>query len=143
MQKTDNAYHFILVEDNEIDLFFHEKLLSLQGLAASIHGFSSAAKALQYISSFTHQVDQYPYSIILLDIQMPEMNGFDFLNCFEDLPEKLIAKNQVIMVSSSLDHADLRRSEAHPLVAGILKKPLDATELKQAIRRCLCPENRC
>lgn len=141
MQNASNVHRFILIEDNEIDLFFHEKLLSLKGLASSVDRFSSAAKALKFISSFKNRVEDYPCSIILLDIQMPEMDGFEFLKHFEDLPEKLLEKNRIFMVSSSLDYADISRSKANYLVDHILEKPLDVEKLKEAIRQSGCPED--
>lgn len=133
MQKENNGYHFILIEDNEIDLFFHEKMIMLQEISSDIKSFPQAGKALEYIKSFRKNIMNYPNTIILLDIQMPGMNGFDFLEHFENLPENLIERNRIFIVSSSVDYADLKRIQAHHLVNKILKKPLDAEKLKQAI----------
>lgn len=134
MQKEDSIYHFILIEDNDIDLFFHEKMILLQNLSSDIKPFPHAVKAFEYIASFKNKVQDYPNTIILLDIQMPGMNAFGFLKHFETLPERLISKNCIFIVSSSLDYADLKRLQAHHLVNKIFTKPLDADQLKQAIK---------
>lgn len=142
MKKERSLYHFILIEDNEIDLFFHEKLISLQELSSSIKKFSSALKALEYIFSFKDKIAEYPDSIILLDIQMPEMDGFEFLKHMEDLPAGLLEKNQIYIVSSSLDYADLSRGKANYLVNNMLEKPLDAEKLKQALGQFIILQNK-
>lgn len=71
--------------------------------------------------------------MLLLDIQMPEMDGFDFLDAFESYPHKIKSQCHVIMVSSSLDYGDLNRTYASPMVVKLLRKPLIATELKNTI----------
>jgi CheY-like chemotaxis protein len=134
MQKErDNRFHFILVDDNEIDLFFHDKLIKLQGLGTDVSSFSNVIPALEYLNSFKTKEQIYPETVILLDIQMPELDGFDFLDHFEQLPEAIQQKTTIFIVSSSLDHGDLSRSQANHLIDHILKKPLDAGELKAAL----------
>lgn len=123
---------FILIDDNEIDLFFHDKLLTYQGISNKIIPFNNAQQALEFLTSDL-DLSEIPDTIILLDIQMPEMDGFDFLKHFERYPARIKSKCHVIMVSSSLDFGDISRANANTIVVRLLKKPLNTKELKDII----------
>lgn len=132
MSTVPDHIRFILIDDNEIDLFFHDKLLRYQGISNDIVSFSGAQQALEYLSSAIHD-PAMPRTVILLDIQMPEMDGFDFLKYFESFPPLFKQHCRILMVSSSLDFGDISRTNANALVAKLLRKPLEATELKAAL----------
>lgn len=123
---------FILIDDNEIDLFFHDKLLRYQAISNNIIPFNNAQQALEFLTSNLDQAE-VPETIILLDIQMPEMDGFDFLRHFERYPARIKSRCHIIMVSSSLDFGDISRANANTLVLRLLKKPLNTKELKEII----------
>lgn len=122
----------ILIDDNDIDLLLHERLISLQQLSRTVLSFSNANKALEFLSS-NISLPHIPPTVILLDIQMPEMDGFEFLRSFDTYPEKIKSQCSIIMVSSSLDFGDISRTNANPLVVRLLKKPLQSKELKEVI----------
>jgi CheY-like chemotaxis protein len=122
----------ILIDDNEVDLLLHEKLITLQHISRTVLAFNNANKALEFLSS-NIALPRIPPTVLLLDIQMPEMDGFDFLDAFESYPHKIKSQCHVIMVSSSLDYGDLNRTYASPMVVKLLRKPLIATELKNTI----------
>ncbi|SEW16794.1 Response regulator receiver domain-containing protein [Chitinophaga sp. YR573] len=122
----------ILIDDNEVDLLLHEKLITLQHISRTVLAFNNANKALEFLSS-NIALPRIPPTVLLLDIQMPEMDGFDFLDAFDSYPQKIKSQCHVIMVSSSLDYGDLNRTYASPMVVKLLRKPLIASELKNAI----------
>lgn len=122
------APFIMLIDDNEIDLFLHEKLIRLSGISDHIDHYTTAREALEYLS----QKGPLP-DIILLDIQMPEMDGFDFLNAYEKMAHIDRDKTRIFMVSSSLDFGDISKAKANPLVTEFMKKPLNIKELKELI----------
>ncbi|HEY8918420.1 MAG TPA: response regulator [Chitinophaga sp.] len=122
----------ILVDDNEIDLLLHERLITLQQISRTIISFNNANKALEFLSS-NITLHRIPPTIILLDIQMPEMDGFEFLEAFDSYPVKIKSQCHIIMVSSSLDHGDINRTNANPLVVKLLRKPLLAKDLRETV----------
>ena len=73
----------------------------------------------------------------MLDIQMPGLNGFDFLDRFETLPQSLIDHVNIFMVSSSLDRGDLYRARRSPFVTRILRKPLNLKDISTAVNYLL------
>lgn len=122
----------ILIDDNEVDLLLHERLVTIQQISRTVLAFNNANKALEFLSS-NISLPRIPPTVILLDIQMPEMDGFEFLAAFDSYPSKIKSQCYVIMVSSSLDYGDINRTYASPLVVKLLKKPLLAGELKSTI----------
>jgi CheY-like chemotaxis protein len=117
----------LLIDDNEIDQEINKKLLLKSGNVDEVETKSSVQDGLNYLTN-TKASGKYP-DLILLDIYMPDMNGFQFLEHFQEFPDTLIKHCPVLMVSSSRDELDLNRAKAHPLISDVLKKPLDINQV--------------
>ena len=114
----------MLIDDNEIDLKINSKIISLANLFDEIILCQSGEEGLDYLTKYINQPEKLP-DFILLDIQMPEMDGFEFLEEYKQLPTKC----PVAMLSSTLDFGDIKRAEANAYVVKLLKKPLLPAEL--------------
>jgi len=124
----------MLIDDNEIDLKINSKIISLAKLFEEIIICHSGEESLDYLNKHISQPEKLP-DFILLDIQMPEMDGFEFLDHYKRLPKSFTNKCPVAMLSSTLDFGDIKRAEANVYVVKLLKKPLIPNELAALIRK--------
>lgn len=112
----------LLIEDSTIDMFIHTKVLEQSGIADEIVCQPSARDALEYLKEASHH--GFLPQLIFLDIRMPDMNGFEFLNECADLPNDIAQKMKVIMLSSSIDSSDIHMAKSYPQVIDFISKPL-------------------
>lgn len=131
------AYRMLmLVDDNEIDLMIHTKIISIAKLFDKIISFQSGEEALYYLKNNINNPDNLP-QFILLDIQMPEMNGFEFLELYKALPKKFTDYCGISILSSTLDFGDIKKAEANPFVLQLIKKPLKIDDLKAVLNHSI------
>lgn len=119
----------MLIDDNEIDLKINSKLINLTKLFDEIIICQSGDEALTYLNKYLDDENKRP-NFILLDIQMPEMDGFEFLSHYKHISKSFTDTCPVAMLSSTLDFGDIQRAEANPYVVKLLKKPFSPKDLQ-------------
>ena len=113
----------MMVDDNDNDLLFTRLMLERSGAGYEVLAYDRAEQALRHLS----ENPGHGVSLILLDINMPVMNGFAFLEAFEKLPLAQREGVSVLLLTSSSDPADQARAAQFACVKGYLTKPLDKT----------------
>ncbi len=127
-----SKYNFLLIDDSEFDLFVYSSIIKKNHLAESLHMFRSAKEALIYLRE---EKDSLPPTVVLLDLQMSGMNGFEFMEHFSLLPDPLKKKIRLFMLSSTIDQSDIDRVDADPYILELLSKPLEIPPLLKAIEK--------
>lgn len=113
--------HFIVLDDSKLDCFIAEKVIQNIGRSESVHSFLQARDALSFIKDRTE--DEYN-TILFVDIQMPMMNGFEFVEAFDKLPADKKEKYIVFMLSSSINENDIAKVKTFPTIRKFINKPL-------------------
>lgn len=120
MQSPETIF---LIDDDAIQLKVSVKMIERLSPVRTILPFSGADTAMNYIRQHRHDPEMLP-DIILLDLNMPEMSGWDFLEAFEEIRPGLPKKVRVHILSSSQDEKDIEKSKHYVSVYGYLVKPL-------------------
>lgn len=116
--------HIVIVDDNELDLYYARLVIERHRPDLQVSCFDNPAAALQAVQSADP-----PPDLVLLDINMPGMSGFEFLDAYRP------ARAPVAMLTSSPDPVDRERALAHQAVRDYLVKPLDPAALDRLLER--------
>jgi len=117
----------MLVDDNELDNFVNKKLIENEHFAGVVLVQPSGSSALDYLKK--NSAGQDMPEIVFLDIVMPNMDGFGFLEEFEKLNDEVKRKTKIVMLSTSESFKDLNRANQSKYVYKFLNKPLNKSVL--------------
>lgn len=120
----NTSSQFIVVDDDPFNNFICKHIIANFAPAATIQLFTDPKEALAAIQqAYSHQAGD-PETILFLDINMPEISGWEFLDEFSLFPGHLHAQFKIFILSSSIDPEDKAKAEKHPMVHGFYSKPL-------------------
>jgi CheY-like chemotaxis protein len=130
-----SKYHsVILIDDNEIDNLINQKMVEAAGLSKYIYTHTGAKSAIEFLKNIeqleTEIVESVLPDVIFLDIDMPLMDGFQFLEEFNKLKSSTKDKCRIVMLTSSINPQDVSKSKKYEAVKKYLNKPLSQDSLK-------------
>jgi CheY-like chemotaxis protein len=114
----------LCVNDNEINLLILQKQIKLSGIAREVLCLRDGQEALDYYSDLKETGDGTPPDIIFLDIHMPIIGGWEFLDHFTKGYQHCFPDTKVIVFSYSLDDSEKNKTELYPCVIDFLNVPL-------------------
>jgi CheY-like chemotaxis protein len=117
----------LLIDDNDIDNFINERMITTNHFSKKVIVKNSGEAALQYLRD--NASENLP-GVIFLDLNMPVMDGFAFLEEFEKLPDNIKKSCKVIVLSSSISPEDINRASTNPYVVKYVNKPLNERYLE-------------
>ena len=123
----------VLIDDSDIDLFIQRRFLEVYQFSKKLISYKSAEEALTWLRSVN---GEGPPDIIFLDLNMPNVDGFGFLESFKNLPEKVKDKSRIVVLTSSNSQKDRDQVFSYKNVIQFVTKPLkqsDIEELKKIV----------
>ena len=124
---------YVLIDDDSIFNFIHAKVIRQVDEEADIADFISSSEALAFIKErfVSHKAEP---TLVFLDINMPEINGFELLDAIKELPAESVSKMSIYIITSSLNEKDVRKSKEYPSLKGYIGKPLSFERLNEVIK---------
>lgn len=122
----------LLVDDDRATNFLHERLLNSLDCTEKIVTCLDAVAALRFLTTKDDTGFPQP-DLVLLDINMPGMNGWEFLDEYDKLKDGQKARLVIVMVTTSLNPDDLERAKKRG-ISGFLNKPLKKQDIENILR---------
>jgi CheY-like chemotaxis protein len=113
----------MVIDDTPEDLYITSYVIEKTNYSKEILKFDLATEALEYLQANIHNTSLLP-QVIFVDIFMPLMTGFEFLDEYEKLPSYYTSNCTVYVISSSFDERDINRARNNKNVKAYIEKPL-------------------
>ena len=126
----------MLVDDSDTDLFINETMIKYAHFSDNVISFTSSTKALEHLRSYSEEktLENIP-DIIFLDINMPLLNGFEFIREYQHLPSRVKDKCNIVLLSSTFNVNDIQKGSDNKDVVGLIAKPLTLEILNEMMAK--------
>jgi len=129
MKKKLNC--ILLIDDDNDDNFFHQIVIKKMNITERIEVILDGGEAIEFLT----KENKTPPDLIFLDINMPKMNGWEFLELYKKLSAEHKAKVVVVMLTTSINPDDKKRGEQFSEIIGFNSKPLTEEMIKEILDR--------
>ncbi len=125
----------MLIDDNEIDNLINQKIIEASSICEHIFTHTGGKSAIEFLKNMEKIATENDLKglpeIIFLDIDMPLMDGFQFLDEFDNLSELTKAHCKIVMLTSSINPQDMSKSKKYTSVRKYINKPLTQENLRK------------
>lgn len=119
----------LCVDDDPITLMLCKKVITKANFSNTIITAKNGEEALQYFNSIINKEDNKIPNLIFLDLNMPVMDGWEFLDNFSLNKFSQVNSTKIVVLSSTIDPEDLQKSKKYPMVIDFLSKPITTNML--------------
>jgi len=124
----------LLIDDSEAINYIHNYILEELGIVQEIIIKENGADALAYLLDLIASNTPLP-ELIFIDINMPKMNAWEFFEAYQKIDLDIRRQSHVILMTSSIDPADMAKAQDIPDIEAIKDKPFDETVFKELLTR--------
>jgi CheY-like chemotaxis protein len=128
-----------LIDDDQIFQFTVRKMIEWINIEYKFCFFSNGAEAIQYFQQHSSTTEALP-DVIFLDINMPVMDGWEFLRAFGAIKDRMIKPVTIYMMSSSVDETDIHKAKEFPMVNKYINKPVSRERFIELLTSLAKPE---
>ena len=129
-----NQYKIAIIDDDDIYRYTILKTIESLQVSKSTMSFTNGREALNYILKHIEEPDTLP-DIILLDVNMPIMDGFEFMEEYEKFSTEIKNATRVFMISSSIHTTDIERAKQNPEISDYITKPINSIKLQRILQK--------
>jgi len=127
----DTKINLLVIDDDDINIFIIKKIVEKTGYAINMVSKSNGQQAIDYLNSVISANQPLP-DLILIDINMPVMNGWEFVEAYQTLG--IEQRVDLYILSSSVYENDIEKTKSYSTVKGFISKPLSIERLKELIK---------
>ena len=127
----EEDYTYLIIDDNSVDRMISQTMLQKYLDSPEVHEVSNSKDGIEWIKA-NHSQLKTPL-IILLDMYMPGIDGFGFLELYHALDEEFKIDTSIFMLSSAQEDDQMTIINKYSSLSGILEKPINIDDLKAAI----------
>src|SRR3954468_10464654 len=126
----NKEYNYIIIDDNQIDIFIASKMIESALPESAIVSFLNATDALEMIQN---TAQENKISIVFVDINMPIMDGFQFMEKFEKLPANIQQYYIPCFLTSSINESDIAIAKTFKTIKLYINKPLTQSNIQSLL----------
>lgn len=126
---TQITKRFLLVDDDPLNNYLTKMILKKSFEPVQVIDFTIPEDGLEFMKSGPSHIPPDEKTTLFLDINMPTLSGWEFLEAFEHFDASIKEKYTIYILSSSVNISDLNLAKANPLVVDFIEKPLNKAKL--------------
>jgi CheY-like chemotaxis protein len=124
--KMNSKIDLLVIDDDDINIFIIKKIVEKTGYDINMVSKTNGQLAIDHLTNILEKNETFP-QLILIDINMPVLNGWEFLEAYDNL--NVIQRVDMYMLSSSVYENDIEKAKTYKKVKGFISKPLSINRL--------------